>query len=396
VLNSVGPQAGALFANLLNEKSWVASASASPGSDSARSFLRQLVTMIGTRNERAEINQVLEALAALQSSRLACALGSALGQGVQRAGSSLWRSGDEQRLEILLRSARGLLQDATVPEEARLAAVQLLGQSRFTVARAVLQAMLEPGQVPALQKASLSVLATFPDLQAGEDLLAAWDGLTPPLRSQVVEVLLRRLERIELLLSALEAGQFRPLDLSASQVEYLRRRPEPAVRERAAKLLGQLPVGARPEVVKAFSKALALTGNAEHGRTIYTERCSSCHKLAGQGHALGPDLESVRTNGKETLLGNILDPNREVAPKYVNYLAETRDGESVTGLIAAETDASVVLRQPNNGETILLRSNMQRLRSLGQSAMPEGLEEGLKPSDLADLMDYILTAKPQP
>ena len=82
-------------------------------------------------------------------------------------------------------------------------------------------------------------------------------------------------------------------------------------------------------------------------------------------------------------------------PKYVNYLAETADGESVTGLVAMETDSAVVLRQPNDGQATLLRSNITQLRSLGQSVMPEGLEEGLKAQDLADLMEYILSAKNQ-
>jgi putative heme-binding domain-containing protein len=117
--------------------------------------------------------------------------------------------------------------------------------------------------------------------------------------------------------------------------------------------------------------------------------------LAGQGSALGPDLETVRTSGKDVLLANILDPNREVMPKYVNYLAETRDGETVTGLVTVETDSMVTLRQANNTELALLRSNITQLRSLGQSAMPEGLDEGLSGQDLADLMEYILVASPK-
>ena len=147
-------------------------------------------------------------------------------------------------------------------------------------------------------------------------------------------------------------------------------------------------------MVQAYRSVLSMAGDSQHGRTLYLERCSTCHRLAGEGHALGPDLETVRSNGREMLLGNVLDPNREVMPKYVNYLAETKDGESYTGLISVETDSSVVLRQPNDAEVTLLRSNIVQFRSLGQSAMPEGLEEGLKPQDLADLMEYVLTAKP--
>jgi putative heme-binding domain-containing protein len=108
---------------------------------------------------------------------------------------------------------------------------------------------------------------------------------------------------------------------------------------------------------------------------------------------LGPDLETVRSSGKDILLANIIDPNREVMPKYLNYLVETRDGDALTGLVSVETQSSVVLKQANGIETTLLRSNIAALRGLGQSAMPEGLEEGLSDQALADLLDYVLTAK---
>jgi hypothetical protein len=36
---------------------------------------------------------------------------------------------------------------------------------------------------------------------------------------------------------------------------------------------------------------------------------------------------------------------------------------------------------------------MKSMRSAGLSMMPEGLEEGCKPQDLADLLEFISTAK---
>jgi hypothetical protein len=34
------------------------------------------------------------------------------------------------------------------------------------------------------------------------------------------------------------------------------------------------------------------------------------------------------------MLSNILDPNREVAPNFVGYTVETRDGRTLDGIIA--------------------------------------------------------------
>jgi putative membrane-bound dehydrogenase-like protein len=364
------------------------------GSTGYETAARKLATMIGAQKQPQAIDHVLEAIAQLESPALACNLASALGQGLQQAGSSLWESTTPTALQPLLAKAHGVLHDSAASTDTRLQAVRMLGQARFSQAHASLSAILQPDQPPALQQAAIRALGAYPDPAAASDLLHAWPQLTPALRVDVVEMLLRRAERVRALLAALDSGPLRRSDLSASQVDRLRKYPDPDIRRRAAELLGQPPTGPRQPVVAALGDALKLEGHPAHGQQIYQQRCATCHRLAGQGHALGPDLESVRSNGKEMLLVNILDPNRTVLPKYVNYLAETRDGESLTGLVAVENDSTVVLRQPNDSEVTLRRANLTQFRSLGQSAMPEGLEEGLSAQDLADLMEYVLRAKP--
>jgi putative membrane-bound dehydrogenase-like protein len=385
VLNSVGAEAESLFNQLGGDSAFLSA-------KSHESFLRELMTVIGAKNEPRELDQVFRTVGELKSKTLACSLAASVGAGLQRAGSSISRAMDEARFAPLQHAAEAVLGDNSVPEEARLDAVNLIGQGAFSRERSLLRSLLGPGQPPLLAKAAVRVLGRYPEPQIAEDLLSAWLGLTPNLRGEVVTVLLRRPERVSALLAALESGLIRRADLSASQIDFLRKYSDPVLRQRAMTVLGQTQAG-RQEVVKAYAGALALSGNAQNGHEIYLQRCSSCHRLAGQGHALGPDLETVRASGKEFLLTNLLDPNREVMPKYVNYLVETKDGESVTGLVAVENDSSVVLRQPNGNEVTLARSSMASFRSLGQSAMPEGLEEGLKPQDLADLMEYILTAQ---
>ena len=121
--------------------------------------------------------------------------------------------------------------------------------------------------------------------------------------------------------------------------------------------------------------------------------CASCHRLGGNGYALGPDLVTVKNTGKEKMLVNILDPNREVAPNYLAFEIETKDGESAVGMIASESTSSITVRQAFGKENVILRSDMKSRRSLGQSLMPEGLEQGLTPQDFANLLEYISTAE---
>jgi putative membrane-bound dehydrogenase-like protein len=146
----------------------------------------------------------------------------------------------------------------------------------------------------------------------------------------------------------------------------------------------------RAEAVKTYRSALDLKGDAAKGRTIYLERCASCHRLFGQGTPVGPDLESVRTAGRETTLINILDPNREVQPRYATQEITTRDDEEVTGIVANDAPNGLTIRLANGAETFIPRTAIKSSRASGISLMPEGLESGLSPQAMADLLAYIV------
>jgi len=235
----------------------------------------------------------------------------------------------------------------------------------------------------------VAALARFNDSAASEALLEAWPRLSARVRGEVVTVLLTRSERIAALFKAVEKRTVSASEFTAQQVQMLRAHRDPKIREQAIRLFGAPPAGKRDDIVKAFLPALQLRGNPANGKRICLERCATCHRIGSQGHVVGPDLTTVKTAGKETMLVGILDPNREVAPRYLNYSVETAAGESLSGLIVSESPSSVTLRGPNETETTLLRSQITRLQASGQSLMPEGLELGLTPQDMADLIEYL-------
>ena len=86
---------------------------------------------------------------------------------------------------------------------------------------------------------------------------------------------------------------------------------------------------------------------------------------------------------------SILDPNREVAPNFTAWTAETRSGEVITGILVRESESAVVLKQAGGSETTIERGNLARLRPEGRSLMPEGLETGMSSSDLAGLLAWL-------
>ena len=145
-------------------------------------------------------------------------------------------------------------------------------------------------------------------------------------------------------------------------------------------------------MLAAYDDCLSLSSDAERGRAVFRANCASCHRVEGVGHEIGPNLASMKSRGAEAILVNVLDPNREVNPLYVNYVCVTEDGRTMTGMLAAETATSVTLRRAEGAEDTVLRSDIEELRSLGQSVMPEGLEKQVAPQAMADLITYLMSA----
>lgn len=103
----------------------------------------------------------------------------------------------------------------------------------------------------------------------------------------------------------------------------------------------------------------------------------------------GPDLASVMSNEPEKLLVSILDPNREVPPQFTAWTAETRSGETYTGLLARESETLVTLRTVGGAETTLSRRDPAVWRPEGRSLMPGGLDADLAPEDPAALLSFL-------
>jgi putative heme-binding domain-containing protein len=145
----------------------------------------------------------------------------------------------------------------------------------------------------------------------------------------------------------------------------------------------------REEVVAKYRDAVALKGDGTKGQLHFAQRCVTCHRAAGQGAAVGPDLITVKTKGRDALLSAILEPGKEVAAQYILYFVTTKAGETLGGLITEDHATGMTLRMPGGLERTLLRTEIKGSSSAGLSLMPEGLEQGLSVQDMADLLTFI-------
>ena len=138
------------------------------------------------------------------------------------------------------------------------------------------------------------------------------------------------------------------------------------------------PDADRAAVVQRLSPALQIQGNPTRGAATVSRLCLSCHYLKGRGQRIGPDLSGATSRTPESLLVDILDPGRQIAPDYAEYAVERTTGEITTGLIASETPTRITIRHPGSPDESIPQSEIRQIRATGHSLMPVGLEEGFK------------------
>src|SRR5438552_2197810 len=132
---------------------------------------------------------------------------------------------------------------------------------------------------------------------------------------------------------------------------------------------------------------LALKGDVGRGEQLFWSQamnCGSCHKIGERGTPLGPDLSTIgKLRPREDLLQSILEPSRRIEPKYAAYVAHTRDGRALTGLLVKRDENEVVLRDGQNKEFILAAKDVETLRPARLSLMPDNQLAGLTAQEAA-------------
>jgi putative membrane-bound dehydrogenase-like protein len=321
-------------------------------------------------------------------------------EALERRGQPLEKvagEGVREQVRRMLAQARATTGDGKAPEGERLAAVRVLGRDPAGRAGDVeaLGQLLVPQNSAELQAAAAAALGRCPDGRAARVLVAGWKGYTPALKTQVVDLLLGRDAWQRELLAAVEKAEVPAGQLDARARQRLLGHRDAGVRERAARLFAGSGADRR-KVVDEYRGVTALAGDRARGKAVFARRCATCHRLDDVGHAVGPDLASLANKSPLYLLTEVLDPNRNVDTRYVEYLAVTKAGRTFAGLLAAETTTGITLRGQEGKEQVLLRADLDELQSTGKSLMPEGLEKDLSRQDLADVIVYLAGSGPPP
>jgi putative heme-binding domain-containing protein len=140
-----------------------------------------------------------------------------------------------------------------------------------------------------------------------------------------------------------------------------------------------------------------VAGDSQRGRNLFFElqgkpQCAKCHSVGGEGGRIGPTLDRIASRrAAEFIMESILEPSKEIAPEYEAVAVATRDGQVITGLRINETNFSIQLHEENGRFHSFLKRDLEEVKVMKKSLMPENFGELLTVKDLHDLFAYLMT-----
>lgn len=296
---------------------------------------------------------------------------------------------DGRKAKAALERAARLASDGAADLQRRTEAIRFLALQNPAASEGLFKRLMIPAEPLQIQRQALDSLSSIRDLTVSQFVLEKWPTLTPELRDAAVDTFFASDQRIALLLDALEGGRIQPSSVGWRRSVRLMAHGNEALRTRARALLSKRDEG-RQQVIADYQDAMGDHGDYENGRAVFMENCAMCHRMGDEaGAAFGPDLGMMRNRSRDTILADILNPNRAIADGFDLWMLELVSGETLQGVVSAESPSALTLLHQSGAETTVPRQDLQSLAALGISAMPSGLESSIDPQQMADLIAFI-------
>jgi putative membrane-bound dehydrogenase-like protein len=303
------------------------------------------------------------------------------------------RLGEEEAVA----EALGIVADGGAEVGQRLLYVRSFGEVRHESAVAVLlEVAVGEGDI-GLRRAAFGSLGAYDHEEIPVATLRALPELPEEARPAAFTLLAGRAAWARRLMGQLEAGEV-SLSLVPSDIaDHLRLHGDGVVREKALALFPKVAGEGYDYAAKIAEVEAALgagVGSPYAGEEIYMQRCASCHKLFFKGGQLGPDLTTYQRDNLGTMLLSIIHPDAEIREGYQYITITTTDGRQLSGFQVDRDTRVTVLRGLDGQDVTLDADEIEDVRPMGRSLMPDGLLDDLEAQQLRDLFAYLRISQP--
>jgi len=140
-----------------------------------------------------------------------------------------------------------------------------------------------------------------------------------------------------------------------------------------------------------FSPMSYEDGDVDRGRIVFRRaKCANCHVFGNEGRGGGPDLSTaVKRFRRGEILESIMYPSRVISDQYTGVVVDLKKNETVTGMVAGESEISLILITANGERIKLDKKDILEKRVSQLSIMPEDLLDTMGLTDLVDLFAFL-------
>jgi putative heme-binding domain-containing protein len=135
-------------------------------------------------------------------------------------------------------------------------------------------------------------------------------------------------------------------------------------------------------------------GNVDNGARLFAAQCASCHRVAGRGGRIGPDLTRIgMARSRAALTREIRTPSEWIPPNFETVTVVTKDGQRIRGIKKNEDVFSIQVMDLRERIQGYLKSTLQEVAYEKSSLMPTFGPARLNDSDLNDVVGYLMTLR---
>lgn len=135
---------------------------------------------------------------------------------------------------------------------------------------------------------------------------------------------------------------------------------------------------------------LQLKADLTNGKTVFTSRCSSCHKLGDEGKSIGPDLTGIgKKFDNAALLDAIVNPSAGIVFGYESWLVNTSDGATLFGFLLSENAQSIVIKDIAGQKHVVDKKKITAKKKQKKSLMPDPFSNNLTEKEITDVVGFL-------
>ncbi len=152
----------------------------------------------------------------------------------------------------------------------------------------------------------------------------------------------------------------------------------------------------RPKSDQEWRNILARNeGNKSRGEWVFRSKfsqCQSCHQINGWGSTFGPDLSHIgASKNEEQIINSILDPSELMSPEWQGWYVIDTLNQYHAGRQIDIGYKNVELLMPDGSFQNFISPREYGMADI--SLMPDGLDQNLNVSEMADLVAYLVSLK---